>query len=111
MTMLSPGPLVLLLGVLLGMASAAPSVADEVADCGALIASPFEKGYETAGVSPVGADLLLAEEVCTAAVEASPASDQAKAWLARIHFHYGEYDAALPLLEAAAAAHNPLAQQ
>lgn len=106
-----PGPLVVLLAALLGVAFAAPTTADEVADCGTLIASPYEKGYETTGVVPADANLVRAEEVCAAAIAASPASDQAKAWLARIHFYYGEYDAALPLLEAAASADNPLAQQ
>ncbi|WP_332690808.1 tetratricopeptide repeat protein [Devosia sp.] len=111
MTLPLRGPLVALLAVLLGTAWVGPATADEVADCGALIASPFEAGFEATGVAPVDADLLQAEEVCAAAIIASPTSDQAKAGLSRIHFYYGEYDAALPLLEAAAGADNPLAQQ
>lgn len=111
MTLPLPGPFVLLFATLLGMACATPSMAEEVADCGALIASPYEKGYEATGVAPADANLSRAEEICTAAIAANPASDQAKAWLARIHFYYGEYDAALPLLESAAGADNPLAQQ
>ena len=111
MTLPLRSPHMVLLAGLLGTACAMPAIADEVADCGALIASPFEKGFETTGVAPADADLVEAEQVCSAAVAASPDSDQAKAWLARIHFYFGEYDAAMPLLEPAATAGNPLAQQ
>ena len=85
--------------------------ADEVADCAALIASPFEKGHEATGLNPAQTDLNLAEETCKAAIAADPTSMEARAWLARIHFYYGEYPQAVDLLEPAAAAGNPLAQQ
>ena len=98
--------------VLLLSAAAMTSVyADELADCAALIASPFEKGYEDTGLNPADADLVAAEDTCKAAIAADPQAMQAKTWLARIHFYYGEYQAALDLLEPAAAADNPLAQQ
>lgn len=85
--------------------------ADELADCAALIASPFERGYEETGLDPAETDLVAAENTCKAAIAADPQSMQARTWLARIHFYYGEYQAALDLLEPAAAADNPLAQQ
>jgi TPR repeat protein len=92
-------------------ALAAPAQADEVADCAALIASPFEAGYRTTGINPGDTDRNAAEEVCNAAIVAHPESMEARTWLARIHFYYGEYQQVVDLVEPAAEAGNPLAQQ
>ncbi|MET3928104.1 tetratricopeptide repeat protein [Devosia sp. 2618] len=102
---------VLLLAGLLLTTCVLQANADEVADCGALLASPFEEGYHDTGVEMRDVQLNRAEDVCKTAIQASPDSNQAKAWLARIHFYYSEYAEAIVLLEPAAAAGNPLAQQ
>lgn len=99
------------LALLLAGAAALPAGADELADCAALIASPFEKGYETTGLNAADTDRDAAEEVCKAAIAANPESMEARTWLARIHYYYGEYQQVVDLVEPAAAAGNPLAQQ
>lgn len=102
--------LVLAIALLTGPA-ALPASADELTDCAALIASPFEVGYEATGLNPADTDRDAAEEVCNAAITANPDSMEARAWLARIHFYYGEYQQVMDLVEPAADAGNPLAQQ
>jgi TPR repeat protein len=96
---------------LLAGALALPARADELSECAALIASPFEAGYKDTGINPGDTDRDAAEEVCNAAITANPDSMEARAWLARIHFYYGEYQQVVDLVEPAAEAGNPLAQQ
>ena len=97
--------------ILLAGAIALPAQADELSECAALIASPFEADYRTTGINPGDTDRDAAEEVCNAAITANPDSMEARTWLARIHFYYGEYEQVVDLVEPAAEAGNPLAQQ
>ena len=88
------------------------TLADDLADCAALAASPFEAGHRDTGVERLGdIDIAAAETACLAAIEADPDSTEARTWQARIHFYFGEYDKAVHLLEPAATAGNPLAAQ
>ena len=91
-----------------------PSIAwaDDLADCAKLVASPYETDYRDTGHELLGdVDIQAAEAACLAAVEADPDSMQARTWQARIHYYFGEYQTALDLLEPAAKAKNPYAQQ
>jgi TPR repeat protein len=96
---------------LLCLVPAIPALADEVDECGALVASPYEAGHRDTGVDLADARLAEAEEVCNDAISANPDATDAMAWLARIHYYYGEYEEAQALLEPAAEAGNALAQQ
>jgi TPR repeat protein len=83
--------------------------ADPVAACGALAASPDEDGWRGRGLTDKGIFLNGAQAACEAAVEASPKSDAAKTWLARVYVLIGRPADAAPLLEDASGDGNGFA--
>ena len=67
------------------------ALADDLADCAALVASPYETDYRDTGHEVLGdVDIKAAETACLAAIDADPDSMQARTWQARIHYYFGE---------------------
>ena len=81
------------------------------AACAAAAASQYESGFFAIGRDLTAIDPAVAIPACQSAVDKDPGSDEDKAWLARAFLADGQTDAAMPLLESAAAGDSPLARQ
>ena len=81
------------------------------ATCAGAAASQYESGFFTIGRDLTAIDPAVAIPACQSAVDKDPGSDEDKAWLARALLADGQTDAAMPLLETAAAGDSPLARQ
>ncbi len=84
-------------------------VADPVAACGELAASPYESGWAGRGHTDAQIYLDGALTACEAAAQASPDSAETATWLARVYTLVGRAIEAAPLLDGAAPAGNRLA--
>lgn len=91
--------------------SGGPGIAAADADCAALAANPYERGFETIGKDQMDVDVDAAIAACSAAVEESPQDMQSRARLARAYYIGQEYEAMYPHIELAASAGNAMAQQ
>jgi TPR repeat protein len=91
------------------LGSDSTSDADPVAACGALAASRDEEGWGDRGLTDKQVFLNGAQAACEAAVQAAPASDAAKTWLARVYILIGRPDDAARLLEEATGTGNGFA--
>ena len=95
----------------LALSSVAAASASELFDnCAASAATPWEAGYEGVGPASLGHYYALdAIDACVLALEDDPDNAQVMAWLGNAYAANGEPARAVPLLEPAAAAGNPLA--